>query len=263
MIPLLDVRDVHQAYPSPNDGLFERRRFVDAVQGISFALVEGATLGIVGESGSGKSTLARLLVGLEAPRSGTVLFRGEQLSGRPDRAIRHLRPRIQMIFQDPFSSLDPRMPVGESIGEPLLIAEPGLSRAGRKARVATMMDKVGLPEAMMDRYPHQFSGGQRQRIAIARGLITRPALLVADEPVSALDVSIQAQILNLLFDLRLELGLTLVVISHDLAVIRYLCDEVIVMQQGRVVEHARAATLFEAPQAEYTRRLLAALPTLD
>lgn len=263
MIPLLEVRDVHQAYPLPREGLFERRRYVEAVRGISFSLTEGATLGIVGESGSGKSTLARLLVALEAPRAGAVLFRGEQLSGRPDRAIRHLRPQIQMVFQDPFGSLDPRMPIGESIAEPLLVAEPQLSPAERMARVATMMDRVGLPAAMITRYPHQFSGGQRQRIAIARGLITRPALLVADEPVSALDVSIQAQILNLLFDLRLELGLTLVVISHDLAVIRYLCDDVIVMQQGRAVEQAPAATLFGSPKAEYTRRLLAAMPSLE
>lgn len=168
-----------------------------------------------------------------------------------------------MVFQDPFGSLDPRMPVGESIAEPLAIALPGLDRAARRARILEMLERVGLPASALARYPHQFSGGQRQRIAIARALITRPALLVADEPVSALDVSVQAQILNLLADLKLALGLTLVVISHDLAVIRYLSDDVLVMQAGKVVEQAPTPTLFTAPQAAYTRTLLAAMPALD
>jgi peptide/nickel transport system ATP-binding protein len=263
MIPLLEARDLHQAYPLPRQGLFERRRHVEAVAGVSFRLEQGRTLGIVGESGSGKSTLARLLVALENPKSGTVLFRGQPLSGLPDRVIRPLRAEIQMVFQDPFGSLDPRMPVGESIAEPLDIAEPGLDHATRRARILEMLERVGLPASALPRYPHQFSGGQRQRIAIARALITRPALLVADEPVSALDVSVQAQILNLLADLKLAFGLTLVVISHDLAVIRYLSDDVLVMQAGRVVEQAPTSTLFTAPQAAYTRTLLAAMPALD
>jgi peptide/nickel transport system ATP-binding protein len=263
MTPLLEARDLHQTYPLPRQGLFERRRHVEAVAGVSFRLEQGRTLGIVGESGSGKSTLARLLVALESPKSGTVLFRGQQLSGLPDRVIRPLRAEIQMVFQDPFGSLDPRMPVGESIAEPLAIAVPGLDRATRRARILEMLERVGLPDSALARYPHQFSGGQRQRIAIARALITRPALLVADEPVSALDVSVQAQILNLLADLKLALGLTLVVISHDLAVIRYLSDDVLVMQAGRVVEQAPTPTLFTAPQAAYTRTLLAAMPALD
>jgi peptide/nickel transport system ATP-binding protein len=262
MIPILEAVDLHQDYPLPRQGLFERRRSVAAVKGVSFSLEEGRTLGIVGESGSGKSTLARLLVALEKPRAGEVRFRGARISGLPDRQVRPVRPLIQMIFQDPFGSLDPRMRVGESIAEPLGIAEPWLDAAERAERVAAMLEKVGLQGGMVTRYPHQFSGGQRQRIAIARALITRPALLVADEPVSALDVSVQAQILNLLFDLKLEFGLSLVVISHDLAVVRYLCDEVIVMAEGKVVEQAETGRLFAAPQAEYTRALMAAMPRL-
>ncbi|MFY8115326.1 MAG: ATP-binding cassette domain-containing protein [Rhabdaerophilum sp.] len=260
MIPLLEARHLHHAYPLPRQGLFERRRRIEAVRDVSFRLEEGRTLGIVGESGSGKSTLARLLVALEKPRGGEVLFRGERISGLPEKRIRPVRPLMQMIFQDPFGSLDPRMRIGESIAEPLGVAEPWLEAGERAGRVAAMLEKVGLQPAMMSRYPHQFSGGQRQRIAIARALITRPALLVADEPVSALDVSVQAQILNLLFDLKLEFGLSLVVISHDLAVVRYLCDEVIVMEGGRVVEQAETGRLFAAPQAAYTRALMAAMP---
>ncbi|MCZ8375007.1 MAG: ATP-binding cassette domain-containing protein [Beijerinckiaceae bacterium] len=262
MTPVLEAIHLHQAYPLPRQGLFERRQRVQAVRDVSFRLEEGQTLGIVGESGSGKSTLARLLVALEKPRSGEVLFRGERISGLPERSIRPVRPLIQMIFQDPFGSLDPRMRIGESIAEPLGVAEPWLEVGERAGRVAAMLERVGLQPDMVARYPHQFSGGQRQRIAIARALITKPALLVADEPVSALDVSVQAQILNLLFDLKLEFGLSMVVISHDLAVIRYLCDEVIVMASGQVVEQAATSRLFAAPQAEYTRALMAAMPLL-
>lgn len=262
MSTILEAMDLHRDYPLPRDGLFSRRQTVKAVSGVSFKLEEGKILGIVGESGSGKSTLARLLVGLEAPKQGEVRFRGARISGLRERDVRPLRRDIQMIFQDPFGSLDPRMRIGASVGEPLGIAEPELDAAMRYRRIAMMLDRVGLGEGAMTRYPHQFSGGQRQRIAIARALITHPKLLIADEPVSALDASIQAQILNLLLDLKLEFGLSLVFISHDLGVVRYLSDRVIVMQAGRIVEEGETEALFSSPVAAYTKSLIAAMPGL-
>lgn len=262
MSTILEAVDLHHRYPLPREGFFVRRQYVQAIEGLSFALEEGKILGIVGESGSGKSTLARLLVALETPQRGEVRFRGERISGLREARLRPFRRQIQMIFQDPFGSLDPRMRIGASIAEPLGVAEPDLDAAGRRRRIVAMLERVGLGEGAMMRYPHQFSGGQRQRIAIARALITHPKLLVADEPVSALDVSVQAQILNLLLDLKLEFGLSLVFISHDLGIVRYLSDRVIVMQHGKVVEEGESEALFSRPAAAYTKTLIAAMPRL-
>jgi len=263
MSAILEAVGLGRHYPLPRETLFAARRHIKAVDSVSFALEEGKTLGIVGESGSGKSTLARLLVGLEVPQAGEVHFRGQRISGIGEAAIRPVRRDIQMVFQDPFGSLDPRMRVGASIGEPLDVAEPDLEARERHARIVAMLERVGLGEGATTRYPHQFSGGQRQRIAIARALITHPKLLIADEPVSALDVSVQAQILNLLLDLKLEFGLSLVFISHDLGIVHYLSDRVIVMQAGRIVEEGETETLFSAPREPYTQTLIAAMPRLD
>jgi peptide/nickel transport system ATP-binding protein len=262
MNAILEAVDLHRHYPLPREGLFSPRRTVKAVNGVSFKLEAGKTLGIVGESGSGKSTLARLLVALEAPEKGEVRFEGEPISGLSEAALRPRRRNIQMVFQDPVSSLDPRMRIGTSIAEPLDVAEPDLDAETRHRRIAAMLERVGLGEGAMMRFPHQFSGGQRQRIAIARALVTRPKLLIADEPVSALDVSVQAQILNLLLDLKLEFGLSLIFISHDLGVVRYLCDRVIVMQAGGIVEEGETEALFSSPAAPYTQALIAAMPRL-
>lgn len=259
---LLEARELTKTYQAPGRGLFAAASRVSAVDHVSLAVAAGEVLGIVGESGSGKSTLARLLMALEAPDSGELHWLGERITGMRAASLRPRRRRIQMIFQDPFASLDPRMRILDSVAEPLDVAEPALPVPERAARVARMLERVGLEAGAMTRLPHQFSGGQRQRIAIARALITAPKLVVADEPVSALDVSIQAQILNLLVDLKAELGLSLVFISHDLGIVRYLADRVMVMQQGLVVETGATATVFAAPQHEYTRRLLAAMPRL-
>lgn len=262
MTLVLQAQQVARRYPLPRSGWLAPRRFLTAVDGVSVALEEGKILGIVGESGSGKSTLGRMLVGLERPDTGMVSFLGEAISGMSETALRPLRRQVQMIFQDPFGSLDPRMRVSESIAEPLDVAEPWLDPSEREARVAAILERVGLGAGAMKRFPHQFSGGQRQRIAIARALITHPKLLIADEPVSALDVSVQAQILNLLLDIKAEFGLSMVFISHDLGVVRYLSDRVMVMQHGRIVEENETEALFAMPREAYTRQLIAARPGL-
>jgi len=214
----------------------------------------------VGESGSGKTTLGRLLVGLDYPTAGDVRFEGESIVGRRERELRHLRRGVQMVFQDPMGSLDPRMTVGAIVAEPLA----GLRAPGdHAARLAALLDAVGLPAGSARRYPHQFSGGQRQRIAIARALAPSPRVLIADEPVSALDVSVRAQVLNLLLDLADDLQLTVVFVSHDLSVVRFLCDRVAVLYQGEIVEQGLTADVYERPQHEYTRTLLAAVPTIE
>ncbi len=229
-----------------------RRRVLDDV---GLCVWPGETLGVVGESGSGKSTLARMLMGLDKPDAGTVRVAGTDLFG-PERG--RVRQLVQAVFQDPYSSLDPRQRVGTIVAEPLAVA--GAERAERRRRVAEALEAVAMPAASADLYPQAFSGGQRQRIAIARALITRPALVVADEPVSALDVSVQAQVLNLLLDLRARFGLALVFISHDLAVIRHMAHRVLVLQGGRVVEQGETAAVLDAPRHEVTRSLVAALP---
>ena len=261
---LLSVKDLKVWFPVRGEGnLRPTFRDLKAVDGISFDLAEGETLGIVGESGCGKSTLARAILMLIRPSSGTVTFLGRDLGGMGARALRTMRRDMQMIFQDPLASLDPRLSVGSIIGEPLRAFETRLSAAERERRVREMMDKVGLLPAAFDRYPHEFSGGQCQRIGIARAMIVRPRLVICDEPVSALDVSIQAQIINLLMDLQKEFGLSLVFVSHDLSVVRHISHRVMVMYLGRVMEIASRDALFSEPQHPYTRALIAAVPSPD
>ncbi len=259
--PLLAVRDLVKHYRLPREHLFAAPPQVRALEGVSFTLQAGRSLGVVGESGSGKSTLARQVMALEAPTAGQVLFDGQDLHALSPADLRRARAGLQMVFQDPFGSLDPRRTVGQTVAEPLAVLH-GASRAEQRERAAEVLDAVGLRASDVAKYPHEFSGGQRQRIAIARALITKPRLIVADEPVSALDVSVQAQVLNLMQDLQDRIGVTYLFISHDLAVVDLVCDEVIVLWQGRIVEQGHPDQLFTAPQHPYTRRLLAAVPAL-
>ena len=254
MTALLEVRGVTRRYRMPRRSLLQAGPVLTAVNDVSFSLKIGRTLGIVGESGSGKSTLARMIMAFEAPDAGEVRFDGQPLHRLPAADLRLARRRFQMVFQDPWGSLDPRRTVAWSIAEPLRAT--GAGEIGK--RVDEALDQVGLRPQDGTKYPHEFSGGQRQRIAIARAIVTRPALLVADEAVSALDVSVQAQILNLLMDLQEDLGLAMIFISHDLPVVACLADEVLVMRAGRPVEQGPTAALIAAPKAEYTRGLLAA-----
>lgn len=258
--PLLALEHVSRLYPLGRKGLFSPRPMLRAVDDVSFTLEKGRSLGIVGESGSGKSTLARLAMALERPDAGTVRFAGEDLNALPPDALRARRRHFQMVFQDPFGSLDPRMTVARVVAEPLEVAEPVLTAVARRERVRAMLDAVALPAEALDRYPHEFSGGQRQRIALARALITGPALVVADEPVSALDVSVQAQVLNLMADLRAAHGLTYLFISHNLAVIEHVADDVLVLYRGRIVEQGPTSAVFDAPAHPYTRALVDAVP---
>ncbi len=241
-------------------GLFADPVVVKAVDGVSLQVRRGETFAIVGESGCGKSTLARLLMRLLEPTEGSIDFEGLDISGLKGRALSELRRDMQFIFQDPFSSLNPRMTVGKLIGEPIETHMPKLNAAERRANVASLLRTVGLRPELADRYPHEFSGGQRQRIGIARALASGPRLVIGDEPVSALDVSVQAQVVNLLHDLKSELDMTLVIIAHDLAVIRHMSDRVAVMYLGQVVETAATDDLFATPRHPYTMALLSAIP---
>jgi len=245
---LFEVRGLARAYRLPRTSLLLPPRVLTAVRNVSFELRRGETLGLVGESGSGKTTLLRLMLGLEQPDAGRVVYHGGSL-----------RRDVQVVFQDPASALDPRMRVADIVLEPLRVMR---LRGDHAARLSELLRAVGLPEAAARRYPHEFSGGQRQRIAIARALASRPRVLLADEPVSALDVSVRAQILNLLEDLRVGYDLTLVLVSHDLSVVRHLCDRVLVMRAGEVVESGETASIFRFPQHSYTRTLLDSIPTL-
>lgn len=239
---------------------------VTALRPTDLDLHRGDRLGVVGESGSGKTTLIKLMTALERPTGGTVRFEGTDLGGLPESRLGFLRSKVQLVFQDPRSSLNPRMSVGDIIAEPLRSKLLGRRRdtpVNQGARVAQLLDQVGLPANSVRRYPHEFSGGQRQRIAIARALAPQPEVLFADEPVSALDVSVRAQVLNLLAELVDDLGLTMVFVSHDLMVVRHVCDRVLVMQSGEVVEHGSTADVYAAPQHPYTRDLLSAVPSLD
>ncbi|MGH3094935.1 MAG: ABC transporter ATP-binding protein [Streptosporangiales bacterium] len=257
-VPAVAVRGLERVFQRPRTSLTRPAARVHALRGVSLDVAPGERFGIVGESGSGKSTLIRLVAGLDRPTSGTIEVAGRAVHGRRERALRFLRRELQIVFQDPMSSLDPRMSVRDIIAEPLVaLGEPGVS-----PRVAELLDAVGLPRSARHRYPHQFSGGQRQRISIARALAPRPSVLVADEPVSALDVSVRAQILNLVADLVEEYGLTLLFVSHDLAVVRHVCDSVAVMHDGRVVETGPVERVWQEPQDDYTRTLLDAVPTL-
>ncbi len=252
---VLTLDAVSRRYRLGRQGLFGPPTFLAAVKQASLAVAAGETLGIVGESGSGKSTLARLIMGFERPDSGQVSVLGRDINTLPRADLMALRAQFQIVFQDPFSSLNPRRPIGWSVAEPLL-ADRRLTATARRERALKGLDQVGIRPADAEKYPHQFSGGQRQRIAIARAIITAPRLLIADEPVSALDVSMQGQILNLLTDLQAAMGLSLVFISHDLALVDHLCDRVVVMQKGEIVEQGLTADVLHAPRHDYTRSLV-------
>ena len=261
-LPLLEVIDLVKDYRLPRADWLSPHSMRRAVDGVSLTIAAGRSFGVVGESGSGKSTLARAAMALETPTSGVVRLDGRSLFDLGPRELRVARAEMQMIFQDPYGSLDPRQRVGRIVAEPL-INLAHVTRVQRAARVLEALRAVGLVAADADKFPHEFSGGQRQRIAIARALVTRPKLVVADEPVSALDVSIQAQVLNLMSDLQREAGVTFFLISHDLAVVGHLCDDVAVMFHGRFVETGPAAALFKAPKHPYTRELIDAAPKLE
>ena len=265
--PLLEVRRLCKHFPTLSKGFFHKQvGVVKAVDDVSFDLRRGETLGLVGESGSGKTTCARTILRALTPTSGQAIFRAKDatvdLATLPERELKPLRQQMQMIFQDPFASLNPRMTVGAIVAEPLVIHRLCKGRE-LEDRVVEMLVKVGLKAEHQQRYPHAFSGGQRQRIGIARALIMRPSLVVADEAVSALDVSVQAQVINLLADLQEELGLTYIFVAHDLSVVRHICDRVAVMYAGKIVELAGSDELFEDPKHPYTQALLSAVPNID
>jgi oligopeptide/dipeptide ABC transporter ATP-binding protein len=262
--PLIEVRNLVKHFPITSGIVFQRKiGAVQAVDDVSFDVQRGETLGIVGETGCGKSTTARLIVRLLTPTSGSVRFEGEDITHRKGASLKALRREMQMIFQDPYSSLNPRKSVGSIIAEPFVIHGMLSGDGQRKKRVQELMDRVGLNPEHYNRYPHEFSGGQRQRIGVARAIALEPKVLVADEPVSALDVSIQAQVLNLLRGLQQEMGLTLVFIAHDLSVVRHMCDRVAVMYLGKVVELGDNEPLYRFPRHPYTGALLSAVPVAD
>jgi oligopeptide/dipeptide ABC transporter ATP-binding protein len=262
--PLVEVRDLVKHFPIKQGVVFQRQvGAVKAVDGVSFDVLEGETLGIVGETGCGKSTTARLLARLLDPTSGVVRFDGEDIARRRGAGLKELHRRIQMVFQDPYSSLNPRKTVGSIISDPFAIHGLYKGEGERKKQVQELMDRVGLNPEHYNRYPHEFSGGQRQRIGVARAIALEPKLVIADEPVSALDVSIQAQVLNLLRSLQREMGLTLVFIAHDLSVVRHMCDRVAVMYLGKIVELAPNDALYGFPRHPYTGALLSAVPVPD
>ena len=261
-MPLLEVQNLKTWFPV-HSGLL--RRHVDdvkAVDDVSFVVEPGTTVGLVGESGSGKTTVGRTILKLASATAGRVLFEGRDVLPMPENEFRPYRSRMQMIFQDPFGSLNPRMSIFGIVGEALEIHFPRMTRSERRDRVAELLRQVGLQPEMMTRYPHEFSGGQRQRIGIARALAVKPRFIVCDEPVSALDVSVQAQIVNLLQDLQEQLGLAYLFIAHDLAVVEHISDHVLVMYRGKIVESAPAEAIYQDPQHEYTKKLLASVPTV-
>jgi ABC-type glutathione transport system ATPase component len=260
--PLLSARGLSRRFVSPRENLFQPGRVTDALKPVDLDVYEGDTLAVIGESGSGKSTLVRLLLALDAPSSGTVTFDGRPVAPGPAAKLRWLRRETGIIFQDPYASLDPRMTVGRIVAEPLT----GLgihSEGGHRTRVVEVLEAVGLDAEAAARYPHEFSGGQRQRIALARAIVHGPRLLVGDEPLSALDVTVRARILDLLAELRASLGLTLVIVSHDIGVIQHLSTRVAVMTEGEIVEQGPTMRVLGRPEHPYTRRLLSAVPTLD
>jgi len=261
--PLLQVTDLKKHFPIRR-GIFSRiAGWVKAVDGVSLGIAQGETLALVGESGSGKTTTGRCILRLLEPTSGGVTFDGVDLLSLPPRAMRRMRRQIQVVFQDPYASLNPRMRVGTIVREPLDIHRIGASRRERDETVAALLRRVGLDPGMRDRYPHEFSGGQRQRIGVARALALRPRLIVADEPVSSLDVSVQAQVINLLIDLQEEFKIAYLFIAHDLAVVERIADRVAVMYLGQIVEVAARAEIFRNPLHPYTRALLQAIPIPD
>lgn len=257
---ILEIKDLKTHFPHTG-GIFGRvKGYTKAVDGVSFSVRKGSTLGLVGESGCGKTTLGRTILRLNDSTSGDIIYDGKNITQLANREMRPIRKKMQIVFQDPFSSLNPRMTVGSILSEPMEIHNLGSTRRDREDASAEMLTKVGLMPAMLNRYPHEFSGGQRQRICIARALMVRPEFIVCDESVSALDVSVQAQILNLLLDLQDEMGLTYIFISHDLSVVKFMSDEVAVMYGGKIVEHGTAEGIYENPTHDYTKKLLSAIP---
>jgi len=259
-VPLVEVEHLVKRFVS--GGVFHKTAPPPAVDDVSFAIEEGETFGLVGESGSGKTTTGRCMLRLIEPTSGSVRFRGDDVLAFSSRRLREARRQMQIVFQDPYSSLNPRMTARQIVEEPLIIHRLG-SRAVRRARVAELVCLVGLDPASLERYPHQFSGGQRQRIGLARALALNPSFVILDEPVSALDVSVQAQVINLLMDLQRRLKLTYLFIAHDLRLVRHVCSRVAVMYRGKIVEMGPAGTLFAAPRHPYTQALLSAIPIAD
>jgi oligopeptide transport system ATP-binding protein len=261
--PLLSVTELHKHFPIREGLLIERKvGEMRAVDGVSFDILPGETMGLVGESGSGKSTTGYCVLQLMKPTSGSVKFEGTELTELGREELRRMRREMQVVFQDPYSSLDPRMTVGDIVGEPLIVHGIG-TRRDRSVRIRDLLDVVGFNPGFTNRYPHEFSGGQRQRIGIARALALSPKLIVCDEPVSALDVSIQAQILNLLKDLQRDFGLTYLFIAHDLAVVRAMSDRIAVMNKGELVEVGPAEEVYKSPKHDYTKALLSAVPIPD
>lgn len=262
--PILEVRGLVKHYPLTQGILIKKQvGAVKAVDGVDFTLNSGETLGIVGESGCGKSTVAKMLVNLERPTAGAIKYKGEDITKMSGKALKAVRRNIQMVFQDPYTSLNPRMTVGDIIGEPYEIHPEVAPKGDRRRRVQELLDVVGLNPEYVNRYPHQFSGGQRQRIGIARGLALRPEVIVADEPVSALDVSVQAQVINLMARLQDEFDLSYVFIAHDLSIVRHISDRVGVMYLGRIVEIGKDAEIYDHPTHPYTQALLSAVPVPD
>jgi ABC-type oligopeptide transport system ATPase subunit len=262
-VNILEVRNLTIWFPRLSSLLRRTIAQVKAVTNVSFVIPAGKTVGLVGESGSGKTTVGMAILNLVRVTSGNILFRGRDITNLPEREFRPLRRQIQIVFQDPFGSLNPRWDILRIISEPFRVHFPSLTASQRKERAAELLRRVGLKPDLLRRFPHEFSGGQRQRIGIARALAVEPALIVCDEPVSALDVSVQAQIVNLLEDLQQESGISYLFIAHDLAVVEHISDQVAVMYRGEVVEAAAAERIYRKPQHEYTRKLLASVPTLD
>ncbi|MBV8533053.1 MAG: ABC transporter ATP-binding protein [Verrucomicrobia bacterium] len=260
---ILEVRNLTIWFPRLSSLLRRTIAQVKAVTNVSFVIPAGKTVGLVGESGSGKTTVGMAILNLVRVTSGNILFRGRDITNLPEREFRPLRRQIQIVFQDPFGSLNPRWDILRIISEPFRVHFPSLTASQRKERAAELLRRVGLKPDLLRRFPHEFSGGQRQRIGIARALAVEPALIVCDEAVSALDVSVQAQIVNLLEDLQQESGISYLFIAHDLAVVEHISDQVAVMHRGEVVEAAAAERIYREPQHEYTRKLLASVPTLD
>lgn len=259
---LLSVREITKWFPADDKLIGKPTSFVKAVDGVSFDVYRGEVLGLVGESGCGKTTISRSILGLIQPTSGSIVFEGQELMGMKKKQLRSMRSDLQIVFQDPYSSLSPRMQIGDTIAEPMEIQKIG-TRNERRQRVEELLEIVGLEKGFANRYPHEFSGGQRQRIGIARVLAANPKFMICDEPVSALDVSVRSQILNLLIDLKRDFGLTMLFISHDLSVVEYICDRIVVMYLGKVMEIAKRDDLYNNPSHPYTQALLSAIPIPD
>ena len=260
--PLLEVRDLSVTFEAQRGGFIKHVEYVYAVKRVSFQVRKGTTIGLVGESGSGKSTIGKAILRLAPIGEGTIHYGGQELTGLEDKEFMPFRKRIQTIFQDPYASMNPRLTIASIVAEPLIVHAPAMNRKQREEHVTDFLEKVGLPADSMNRYPHQFSGGQRQRICLARALSSSPEFIICDECVSALDVSVQAQIVNLLQDIQNELGITYLFIAHDLAVVEHMCDEALVMELGEIVEQGPTDSLYRSPQHPYTQRLLSAVPRM-